>query len=117
MVYDVWVLRAARIVHHQCEGRWRRLDRQDAAQKVGRRDAADRRGETEVPECGLSTSADQGVAANLSSMLNLPSEIETLSPNFWETFRDRSVVVPPRSGSATAVLTGTIEPSPCMLAF
>jgi Carbohydrate-selective porin, OprB family len=59
----------------------------------------------------------RGVAANLSSMLNLPSEIETLSPNFWETFRDRSVVVPPRSGSANAVLTGTIEPSPCMLAL
>ena len=43
----------------------------------------------------------RGVRAATSSMLNLPSEIETLSPNFWETFRDRSVVERPGAGTPT----------------
>ena len=58
-----------------------------------------------------------GVRAATSSMLNLPSEIETASPNFCVTISDRSVVVPPSVGKARAVLTGRIEPSPCWLAL
>ena len=48
----------------------------------------------------------RGVADATSSMLNVPSETEMLLPNFWETLRDRSVVVPPSCGNANAVLTG-----------
>ena len=55
----VRVLRVARIVDHQREGRRRRVQRRDAAENVGRRDAAHRRREADVPEGRLAAAADE----------------------------------------------------------
>ena len=55
----IGVLRSPRVVYHQGERRRGRIDRGNAAEDVGRRHAAHRRGEADVPEGRLAAAAHQ----------------------------------------------------------
>jgi flagellar P-ring protein precursor FlgI len=51
-----------------------------------------------------------------SSMLNLPTETEARGPKAWVMKKEVSWSCPPSRGKASAVFTGTIDPSPRLLA-